>query len=136
MGGSQAGVFPCCTKAIGATFPKTQHAFASGALACCMSLGAALAPMITWQLLGALTWRHIFALYALPGLAWAVLFWLVVPRPDGPKPAPEAEPKDEADAWHALPPAPQAAESPARWSKLVTDPQMLLLCFQQFLRAG
>lgn len=133
MGGAQAGVFPCCTKAIGATFPKTQQASASGALACCMSFGGALAPMMTGHLLGVLTWRHIFALYALPGLAWAVLFWLVVPRPDAPKEKPKREPDDPADEWHAPPPGP---ESRVRWWKLVTDPQMILLCFQQFLRAG
>src|SRR5947208_6674198 len=52
MGGLQAGIFPCCTKAIGATFPRTEQAFASGMLACCMSLGAALAPAMTAQLLG------------------------------------------------------------------------------------
>src|SRR5207253_2478670 len=34
-----------------------------------------------------------------------------------------------------IPPAPPV-ESRVRWSKLVTDGQMLLLCFQQFLRAG
>src|SRR5262249_22555120 len=110
-------------------------AFASGALACCMSLGAALAPMITGQLLGALTWRHIFAAYAVPGLVWAVLYWLIVRRPDEPRPAPKPEPEEPADDWHALPPAPASA-SRVRWLKLVTDPQMLLLCFQQFLRAG
>ncbi|MBN9121629.1 MAG: MFS transporter [Planctomycetes bacterium] len=133
MGGAQAGIFPCCTKAIGATFPKTQQAFASGALACCMSLGAALAPVITGQLLGPLTWRHIFAVYAVPGLAWAVLFGLVVRRPNGPQPAPAPESEERTDGWHALPPK---AEARVRWSKLVTDRQMLLLCFQQFLRAG
>jgi len=134
MGGAQAGIFPCCTKAIGATFPKTQQAFASGALACCMSLGAALAPMITGQLLGPLTWRHIFMVYAVPGLLWAVLYWLLVRRPDGPQPAPEPS-REEAEDWHALPPA-QEASSHFRVGKLVTDPQMVLLCFQQFLRAG
>ncbi len=133
MGGAQAGIFPCCTKAIGATFPKTQQAFASGALACCMSLGGALAPMITGQLLGPLTWRHVFAVYAVPGLVWGALFWVLVRRPDGPRPA--SEPEDKAAGWHALPPAPQP-ESRASWLKLVTDGQMLLLCFQQFLRAG
>lgn len=137
MGGAQAAVFPCCTKAIGATFPKTQQAFASGALACCMSLGGALAPRMTGNLLGAMTWREIFALYALPGLAWAVLFWLSVPRPDAPKPEPEPEPDRAAEEWHELPPAPERqADSRVRLSKLVTEPQMLLLCFQQFLRAG
>jgi nitrate/nitrite transporter NarK len=133
MGAAQAGIFPCCTKAIGATFPKTQQAFASGALACCMSLGAAMAPMITGHLLDQLTWRHIFALYAVPGLVWAVLFWLIVRRPDQPAPPPEAE--DPADQWHALPPE-SKTEARIQWVKLVTDGQMLLLCFQQFLRAG
>lgn len=131
MGASQAGVFPCCTKAIGATFPRTQQAFASGMLACCMSLGAALAPAITGLLLGPMSWQQIFALYALPGLVWAVLFALSVPRPDQPLPVPHGE---QANDWHALPPAPAA--NPVRWTKLVSDGQMVLLCFQQFLRAG
>jgi nitrate/nitrite transporter NarK len=136
MGGAQAGIFPCCTKAIGATFPKTQQAFASGALACCMSLGAAFAPMVTGQLLGPLTWRHIFAVYAVPGLLWAVLYWLLVPQPKAAAPEPEPR-RDEAEDWHAMPPSQEEAPpSRFRWGKLVTDPQMLLLCFQQFLRAG
>jgi MFS family permease len=144
MGGVQAGIFPCCTKAIGATFPKTEQAIASGSLACCMSLGGALAPMMTAQLLGPLTWPQIFALYAIPGLLWAVLFALMVPRPDaGPAQPPASDEKgektDERDEdWHALPPAasPPAGATPVRWTKLGTDPQMLLLCVQQFLRAG
>lgn len=124
MGGAQAGIFPCCTKAIGATFPRTEQASASGWLACCMSLGAAVAPAVTGQILGPLTWQQIFALYAVPGLVWAALFALVVPRPEAPTPAP-------SDA--------QGAPSTAgrvRWWKLVTDFQMLMLCAQQFLRAG
>lgn len=133
MGGAQAGIFPCCTKAIGATYPRTQQAFASGALACCMALGGALAPAITGQLLGPLTWQQIFALYAVPGLIWAVLFAMTVPRPDGPRPG---EPEQRSEDWHALPPPTAAAPARARWTKLVSDPQMLLLCFQQFLRAG
>src|SRR5262245_16097773 len=39
MGAAQAGLFPCATKTIGALFPATERAFASGMLACCMSLG-------------------------------------------------------------------------------------------------
>jgi len=133
MGGAQAGIFPCCTKAIGATFPRTQQAFASGALACCMSLGAALSPMITGQLLGTLTWRQIFALYAVPGLIWGIFFWLLVRRPEEPRL--RTDPDERPNDWHELPPTPAAAAR-THWSRLVTDPQMLLLCFQQFLRAG
>ncbi len=127
MGAAQAGIFPCCTKAIGATFQRTEQAIASGMLACCMSLGAAIAPKITTMLLGPLTWQQIFALYAVPGLVWALLFAVIVPRPDSPAPIPS--PKDEP-----LLPPPSAA--PIQWSKLVTDWQMILLCSQQFMRAG
>jgi nitrate/nitrite transporter NarK len=74
-------------------------------------------------------WQHIFMLYAVPGLIWAAFFALIVPRPDVPRLPSPGEPADE---WHALPPA-----APRRmWSPLITDGQMLLLCFQQFLRAG
>jgi sugar phosphate permease len=118
MGGAQAGIFPCSTKAIGATFGRTEQAFASGALACCMAFGAALAQRLTGQLLGPLTWQQILAAYAVPGLVWAAMFAALVPRPDGPRPA-----------------TPTGA-APVRWSRLLTDPQMLLLCGQQFQRAA
>lgn len=141
MGAAQAGIFPCCTKAIGATFPRTEQAFASGMLACCMSLGAALAPAITAQLLGPLEWQLIFALYALPGVVWAFTFAVFVPRPEAPTVLPQPSQKEDDADWHALPPAskpPTSVETavPIQWSKLVTEPQMLLLCIQQFLRAG
>jgi MFS family permease len=144
MGAAQAGIFPCCTKAIGSTFPRTEQAFASGMLACCMSLGAALAPAITAKLLGPLSWQQIFALYAIPGVVWAIIFALFVPHPAAPTIPPQQSPKDDDADWHALPtptpgetPTPDdAVATPVQWSKLVTEPQMLLLCIQQFLRAG
>ena len=45
---------------------------------------------------------------------------------------PKAE--DAPDDWHTLPPA--TASGTIRWSKLVTDWHMILLCLQQFMRAG
>jgi sugar phosphate permease len=135
MGGIQAGIFPCSTKAIGATFPRTEQAFASGMLTCCMGLGAALAPKLTTMLLDELTWQQIFALYSIPGLVWAVLFALIVPRPDSPRIVP-AQPEDHPDDWHALPPTADTSRSQIRWLKLVNDRHMRLLCLQQFLRAG
>jgi MFS family permease len=140
MGAAQAGIFPCCTKAIGATFPRTEQAFASGMLACCMSLGAALAPAITAQMLGPLTWQQLFALYAIPGVVWAVAFALFIPRIEAPAVILQTKrPDDDAD-WHAMPPSSareleESAPTPP-WTNLFTDPQMLILCLQQFLRAG
>ncbi len=119
MGSAQAGIFPCATKAIGATFPKTTQAFASGALACCMAGGAALSQAVTGRLFGPLTWQQILAVYAVPGLAWALAFAVLVPRPDAPR---------RSD--------PAGATEPFDWTLLFTDRTMLLLCAQQFQRAA
>jgi MFS family permease len=118
MGAAQAGLFPSATKAIGATFPKTRQAFASGALACSMAMGTALGPALTGRLFGPLTWPQVLAVYAVPGLVWAALFALLVRRPDAPRAA-------------GGPAAP-----PMEWSRLWTDRPMQLLCLQQFLRAS
>jgi MFS family permease len=120
MGIAQAGIFVCATKAIGATFERSQQAFASGALGCCMAGGAALSQYVTGQLLGPLTWQGILAVYAIPGLVWAVAFAFIVPEPDKPHP----------------PVDPQVRVAPVRWSRLLTDRQMVLLSAQQFQRAA
>jgi nitrate/nitrite transporter NarK len=51
------------------------------------------------------------------------------------KPGPKVEQDNQPEDWHAMPPR-AAATTRVRWTKLFTDRQMLLLCFQQFLRAG
>lgn len=127
MGASQAAIFPCCTKEIGATFSKRQQAFASGMLAASMNLGAGLAPMMTSKLILQMAWQEIFAVYACPGLLWALAFALAMPRTEPPP----TDPK-ESDDWHALPPA----NAKPAWRHMLGDGQMRLLCFQQFLRAG
>ncbi len=126
MGVAQAGIFVCATKAIGATFPRTEQAFASGALACCMAGGAALSQFVTGRLLGPLTWPEILALYMVPGLVWALAFAYLIPAPD-PPPEFVSEPwPDDGDEY--IPPAPPPAAPPVPWSRLLTDRNMVLLC--------
>lgn len=130
MGVAQAGIFVCATKAIGATFRPTEQAFASGALACCMAGGAALSQFVTGRLFGPLTWQEVLALYMVPGLVWALAFAYLVPSPEPPF-VPEPEPDYDE------PPPPQPPEPPpVPWSRLLTDRNMVLLCTQQFMRAG
>ena len=117
MGFAQSGLFPCCTKAIGALFPPTGRAFGSGMLGCSMAVGWMVSPWITAKLIAACSWQQTFALYALPGLAMAAAFALLVPR----YPEPVAAGSDQ---------------KPTDWQKLLTDGPMLLLCLQQFLRAA
>jgi MFS family permease len=119
MGCAQAGIFPCATKAIGVTFPLELQAFASGALAAFMQMGAAIAQWLTAQLLATYAWQQILVLYAVPGLVWAIVFAFAIPR-------------FEAPAAKAM----RASAGPVRWSKLITDTQMQLICAQQCMRAA
>jgi len=114
MGAAQAGLFPCATKAVGATFPTGRQAFASGALTACMALGSAVAHYASGRLLGPLTWQQLLALYALPGLVFVVAFAALVPR------WPETTPSRQGGGW----------------GKMLADRQMLILCAQQFCRAS
>jgi MFS family permease len=121
MGVAQAGIFVCATKAIAAVFPNAERAFASGALACSMAGGAALSQWLTGELFGPLTWQQVLFAYTVPGFAWALAFALLVPNPErGALTAPTAS-------------APRAR---TEWSRLFTNPHLLLLCAQQFTRAA
>src|SRR5687768_5929187 len=75
MGVAQAGIFPCSTKAISRWFPAERRASATGMLGSCMSVGGAMAPVLTGLLLVAVSWRWVFLFYELLGIAWAVLFY-------------------------------------------------------------
>jgi len=74
MGALQAGIFPCATMIMASWLPPSRRAFASGLLNSFMLIGGAVSSMLTGFLLTYLEWREVFALYALPGIAWAVWF--------------------------------------------------------------
>lgn len=145
MGVAQAGIFPCSSRAISRAFAPSQRASASGLLAAAMGIGGALAPALTglllvggvaylgqsdhhplvvslMSLMPSFHWRWVFALYALPGLLWAMLFHLQRPERSVITTAVEdaPPPESESDAWSII------AGSPSMW----------LLCAQQFLRAA
>ena len=120
MGMALAGIFPCAAKAIGQWFPDTQKAMASGLLGSCMGFGTAAASFLTSRFLFQWhwTWQATFALYGLVGIVWAGLFAVFIP----------------GGASHRRAGAP--AMTRADWRRLATSPSMLLLCGQQFFRAG
>ena len=129
MGAAQAGAFPCAAKAIGQVFPDAERARAAGLLASGMMIGGAIAPTLTGRLLEVLrpvgesihqqSWRLLFAVYAFPGILWAVVFLLLIPA----RRLPAVEPMSKA-------------AQPIDWGRLFRSGPMALLCAQQFFRAA
>jgi MFS family permease len=130
MGIAQAGLFPASTRAMSVWIPLKRRAFATGMLQACMSLGGAVGSFLTARLLGVVSWPWVFAIYAVPGLAWS--FWFFAwfrDRPDEHPGTNEAERellrrndgvKTTADGWGVI----------------FTDFNVILVCLQQFFRAA
>lgn len=73
---AQAGLFPACVLTIGMWSPESRRGVASGALASFMSIGGAIGVAITGVLVERFGWRSTFVGYSLPGIAFAVAFYL------------------------------------------------------------
>ena len=135
MGAFQAGIFPCCTMILAAWYPAARRGFASAVLNSFMLIGGAIASVLTGLLIGRLGWRGLFALYALPGVAWACWFawWF---RND-PRQHPGV---NEAELSVIGSPSPVSGPAPARasipWLRLLGSSALWLICVQQFCRAG
>lgn len=129
MGAAQAGAFPCAAKALGRIFPETERARATGLLASGMTLGGAIAPVMTAMVLESLMawadawgierWRLLLGAYAVPGILWTVVFLGLV-------------------SVRTLPAGSRAsvASVPVDWSRLLRSWPLALLCAQQFFRAA
>ena len=129
MGAAQAGVFPCAAKALGQIFPENERARATGLLASGMTIGGALAPVLTASFLESLSplagilhlsrWRLLLAAYSLPGILWTILFLALISI--------RKLPVSESTS---------TARSPVNWSRMLRSRPLMLLCAQQFFRAA
>ncbi len=151
MGAGQAGIFPASTTTITRWFPLTRRSVACGLLAAFMSAGGALGSAITGYLVEGIGWRTTFALYALPGILWAVGFWLWFR--DSPEEHSWVDEKELAAIRPAsLPPIGGRDDSPASaqaavarsssaservpWAIILGSPAMWWIGVQQFCRAA
>lgn len=89
FGLAEAGAYPGTARAFYAWLPASEHGRANGLVFAASRVGAAFAfPLMAW-LLAQRTWRDSFYLLAIPGLAWAVLWWSFFrDRPVAPSAAP------------------------------------------------
>ncbi|MDA1162450.1 MAG: MFS transporter [Planctomycetota bacterium] len=129
MGAAQAGAFPCAAKALGRIFPEMERARASGLLACGMTVGGALAPVMTALFLESLSpwanslgvdrWRLLLAAYAIPGVLWTTVFLSMISIRKLPATESSSEVRPTVD-----------------WSRMLRSGSLALLCGQQFFRAA
>jgi ACS family glucarate transporter-like MFS transporter len=136
MGAAQAGVFPCTTSSVGKWFPAVGRALPNGAIGGFMSFGGALGAALTGLLLEqGWGWRAVFALFALPGLAWAAGFWLWFR--DRPQDHAAVNAAERALILGPAPqPRPEEPPEPTPWLGLLTSPTLACICGQQFFRAA
>src|SRR5262245_52779066 len=77
LGFAQAGLVPCCAKAVADWFPLGQRGLVSAVLTSSMQLGGILATGLSASLLSVASWRLLLQSYAVFGLGRAMVFLLV-----------------------------------------------------------
>ncbi|MBI2478322.1 MAG: MFS transporter [Planctomycetia bacterium] len=134
---AQGGIFPCSTRTIAIWHPQTGRALASGILAAAMAVGGAVGAGMTGWMLGYMTAKYVFAIFALPGLFWAAGFWLWFrERPGEHASVNKAECALIAEGRTASQSTGEATFDARMWLQLTTSPAAWLICGQQFFRAG
>ena len=85
MGMALAGVFPCAAKSIGAWFPDTEKAMASGLLGSSRCWGPRSASLLTARFLVEWhwSWQEIYVLYGAVGVLWAIAYFAFIPERAG-----------------------------------------------------
>ncbi|MCA9174658.1 MAG: MFS transporter [Planctomycetales bacterium] len=139
---AQAGLFPGAASTVARWHPATERARASARIGAAMSVGAACGAALTGELMKYLSWRCIFALYALPGLAWA--WWFYRWFRNDPAEHPQVDSSElkvissvASEAKASDTPNNTATEAPRLpWRQLLRRWEIWLVCGQQFFRAA
>ena len=76
MGTAQAGILPASCNSIGHWMPVAQRSSSCGSLSAGMQMGAIVASGLTALLIAQVGWRWTFAAFALPGIYWAIGFYV------------------------------------------------------------
>jgi ACS family glucarate transporter-like MFS transporter len=137
MGMAQSGLFPCTTGTIKSWFPYSQWGLSNGMLTAFQHVGGAGGAIAAGYVAAWWGWRWTFAIFGLPGLAWAIWFYFWF--------------RDEPHQHHsvnagerylicgssnatALPGA--TCKEPVPWRVLLLSPAMAWICTQQFFRGA
>jgi len=149
IGAAQAGIFPNSADTIKKWFPSARIAFVCGALASFMSIGGAIASAVSGLMLDQwhVSWRWVFVLFSLPGLFWAVGFYLWFRNRPGEHKSvnlaelnlirgTSGEISDAKDSEIHAEPLAQLGPQPIPWAAIRSSPSMWAISGQQFFRAA
>lgn len=138
MGVAQAGIFPASCNSIGHWMPMARRSLACGLLAAGMQIGAIIASGLTGDLLEEMHWRLVFALYAIPGIVWAVAFGICFRN--RPEDSPAVNQAELALIRSGEDPGkenePSKVGKPFPWREILRTPAIYFLCGQQVCRAA
>ncbi|WP_395741390.1 MFS transporter [Prosthecobacter sp.] len=124
FGAGEAGGFPNIAKMFSVWLPQREHGVAQGITWLAARWGGAFTPLLVVWVLGYVSWRNTFVIFASLGVVWAIAFYLWYR--DNPKDHPGVnaaelalleESQKNLDTKHANIP----------WGKLLTNRSVLLL---------
>lgn len=129
LGMGEGGGFPAATKAVAEWFPARERSLAMGLINAGTAIGAVAAPPGIAAILGVASWRVVFLVTGVAGLAWTV-WWIRVYQPAASHPRLTTAERAEIAEVFAAPPASSATPS---WPQLLTYPQVWGLVVAKFL---
>jgi len=129
FGGAEAGAFPNLAKTFTNWLPSAERNRAVSVMWLCSRWGGAVTPLLVVWVISLVGWRWAFVVFAIPGVVWALLFWLWYrdhPRDHAGVNAAELELLKETR------PNPAATRPKIPWSKIVRSRTVWLLIIQYF----
>lgn len=136
MGAAQAGLFPCAVNSLGRWMPASRRSLSNGLMAAFMSVGgAAGGALMGLTLRWGWSWRVAYALFALPGVIWAVwfFFWFR----NRPQDHPAVNQSELEVIGHRQSDTASDETPPATpWRAMFRSFSLWALCGQQFFRAA
>jgi MFS family permease len=76
FGAGEAGALPNSARVLRGWFPESSRGIAQGFVTSAMMVGGAAAPVASQWLIDRVGWRWSFAVFALAGVAWALVFYM------------------------------------------------------------
>jgi MFS family permease len=128
FGGFEAGAFPNLAKAFTNWLPARERNRAVSLMWLCTRWGGAVTPLLVVWVITAVGWRWAFAVFAVPGVVWAaVFFWWFRDRP---RDHPGVNAAEVALLEESRPPP--AAKTVIPWGRILRSRTVWLLIVQYF----